>query len=92
MGEPLYRDALGTTYAQRRRGAETQRGSVVAYSTSRHEPGFSWEQPLGLLLVASRAAVTKKSRPGSLCAEGGAPAAPSAPLRLRVSASLRLGS
>ena len=73
-----------------------RRGLVDRSNSARHEPGFLWEQPLGLSLVASRAVVPKKSSSGlvvrgTVCAFGAPPRlCSSAPLRLCASAPLRL--
>ena len=72
-----------------------RRGLVDRSNSARHEPGFLWEQPLGLSLVASRAVVPKKSSSGlvvrgTVCAFGAPPRlCSSAPLRLCASAPLR---
>jgi len=65
----LYRDALLNYLTQRRGDAEDRRGLRYRGGLKHHEPGFSWEQTLGRLLLASRAAVPKKVRPGSLIEE-----------------------
>src|SRR6478752_2977433 len=64
-----------------------RRGLVDRANSARQEPGFLWEQPLGLSLVASRAVVPKKSSSGlvvrgTVCAFGAPPRlCSSAPLR-----------